>query len=488
MLRSIFYTFIASSIAVSVSADDTEIYLNPSAPNAAPPLVMLTLDWRPNLGSSSCGDYTSAACEASVGSVIYPHLVANIEEFGIAYRDTNNDGIIDELGVEPFDLVRAALRALLSNREIYGVHVGLMISHENNNNCNSPDSYPKPNQNGCSNGAYILKGFTPLEQSDFLGTGAIDPASPRYALLEKLGKIPAPQGNVAHPYQLREMYYEFANYLTGGMIYNGHLGYNDYSSGDSDENLDEATNTYKTSPSSPLFTDTRDFAWDASIESGDYYVSPYTSGLDWSCSKTFMINTFFEDNQQANSDSDFANSYGITLSGGDSAKNEVVISYFNTTDIANGQTYNNYDGTTYTAPNVDGSQTVQSYFITAKTNTNNADDYAFQGGTGRALKLEDPTGLLEDLENIFSDILSVSTTFVAASVPVNVFNRTEVVDNVYFALFQAESTPRWDGNLKKLKILERTGTNNTTYLDIVSAEGTGTNSAIASDGVFVTRP
>ena len=35
------------------------------------------------------------------------------------------------------------------------------------------------------------------------------------------------------------------------------------------------------------------------------------------------------------------------------------------------------------------------------------------------------------LRNIFQQILSVSTTFVAASVPVNVFNRAEIIDNVY---------------------------------------------------------
>ena len=60
----------------------------------------------------------------------------------------------------------------------------------------------------------------------------------------------------------------------------------------------------------------------------------------------------------------------------------------------------------------------------------------------------------EGYGEIFKQILSVSTTFVAASVPVNVFNRAEITDNVYIALFQVDeqARPYWVGNVKKLKI------------------------------------
>lgn len=468
---------------VQTFADDTEIYLNPSSPNAADPLVMLTIDWRPNLGSSSCSDFTSTACETSVGSVIYPHLVANITEFGVAYRDSNGDGDVeaadgDEMGVEPFDLMRAALRALLNDPGITDIQVGLMISHDDTCNGKNRNSW-----SNCSNGGYVVKGFTPLTSADFDASNTMLTSSDRYALLEKLGKIPAPQGNVSHPYQLREIYYEFIKYLTGGKIFDGHLGSEDYASTFSNRNLDQSNNTYKASPSGPAISDTRDFAWDSSIESGSNYISPYSAAGDWSCSKTYIINTYFNDNQQSDSDSYIsAGLSGLTLSGGDTNKNEQLIDYLNTTDMANGQSITDHDGTTYTAPSVDGSQTVQSYFISASNSTNQADGYAFNGGTGYAIPLADPTTLLEDLQDIFEEILSVSTTFVAASVPVNVFNRTEVVDNVYYALFKAEATPRWNGNLKKLKILEKTDLSGETYLDIVSAEGAGTSSAISDDG------
>lgn len=481
------FTRLALSAAVAlgslgVSADDTEIYLNPSSPDAADPLVMMTLDWRPNLGSSTCGDYRDPSCEASVGSVIYPALVDNIEEFGLAYRDTTGDGNIDVFSVEPFDLVRAAIRTVVSNPLVSNLRLGLAISHNQNNRCEGPG------QTDCSNGGYILKGLTPLSTDDFDSGGTVKPDSPRGQLLEKLGRIPAPSGNVSHPYQLRELYYEIFSYLTGGKVYNGHNGYTDYASRTDTLNLNDATNTYRATTSGPDILDTTPFQWDETIEDGSgNYQSPYTDGDDWSCSKTFIINTYFEDNQQADSDSAIQTtlaslSSGFRLSGGDSARNEAFIRLLDRTDIADGQGLVSYDSSTYSAPDVDGDQTVQSYFITAKQTTNNADDYAFAGGTDRALRLDDPGQLVTDLENIFQEVLSVSTTFVAASVPVNVFNRSEIVDNIYFALFQAESSPLWNGNLKKLKILEKTGTGGDTFLDIVSAEAGGTNSAIATDG------
>jgi hypothetical protein len=464
-------------------ADDTEIYLNPAVIDAADPLVMLTFDWRPNLGSSTCGDYRDASCADAVGPVIYPNLVKNIEEFGLAYRDADLDGNMDQFGVEPFDLVRAAIRTVISDPLVSNLRLGLALSHNYDNNCNGPG------QIKCSNGAYILQGFTSLNDSDFDALGNLSYASDRYALLEKLGRIPAPSGNVSHPYQLREIYYEVFNYLTGGKIYNGHNGYTDFASTDNTENLDSVVNTYRASTSGPAIPDTTAFQWDDSpeVEAGDYYVSPYSDGEDWSCSKTFIINTYFEDNQQSNSDTHMQRSLkglnsSFRLQGGDSAKNEAVFALLNNTDIADGQIITSHDGSTYSTPSVAGLQTVQSYFITAKNTTNAADAYAFQGGTGRALRLDDPSGLVDDLKNIFEEVLSVSTTFVAASVPVNVFNRSEIVDNIYFALFKAEAEPLWHGNLKKLKIATKVGTDGDEYLDIVSAEGGGTNSAIAGDG------
>ena len=137
------------------------------------------------------------------------------------------------------------------------------------------------------------------------------------------------------------------------------------------------------------------------------------------------------------------------------------------------------DGTKGTAPDLDGKQNVTSYFIVDPTKINTTTTaYATAGGTGVPLPLDqNPDNLVKTISDIFKQILSVSTTFVAASVPVNVFNRAEVVDNVYIALFQpdAAARPYWNGNVKKLKVQ---GLNESNPV-LVDAAG---QPAVAADG------
>ena len=122
-----------------------------------------------------------------------------------------------------------------------------------------------------------------------------------------------------------------------------------------------------------------------------------------------------------------------------------------------------------------------SYFIVDETKINTTTKgYARAGGTGLPLALsENPDILVATLQEIFKQILSVSTTFVAASVPVNVFNRAEITDNVYIALFQVDeqAKPYWVGNVKKLRL---TGANDSTSTGaLVDANDVP---AIAADG------
>jgi type IV pilus assembly protein PilY1 len=72
----------------------------------------------------------------------------------------------------------------------------------------------------------------------------------------------------------------------------------------------------------------------------------------------------------------------------------------------------------------------------------------------------------------------VSTTFVSPSVPVNVFNRSQIINEVFLALFEADDggLPFWPGNLKKVQI----GTNAITGVPELQDVG-GTN-AIDIDG------
>jgi len=150
-----------------------------------------------------------------------------------------------------------------------------------------------------------------------------------------------------------------------------------------------------------------------------------------------------------------------------------VIQYLNDADLANG----NYG----TVPDLDDKQNVVSYFIvdSKKINTTTK-GYAKAGGTGVPLALsENPDEIVATLQEIFKQILSVSTTFVAASVPVNVFNRAEITDNVFLALFQVDgqARPYWVGNVKKLKL---EGANSASD-DAILVDALGTP-AVAADG------
>jgi type IV pilus assembly protein PilY1 len=106
----------------------------------------------------------------------------------------------------------------------------------------------------------------------------------------------------------------------------------------------------------------------------------------------------------------------------------------------------------------------KSWIITDTTNPcdPNADIFnnCTRGDVGRMaegagtvpLDITDGEKLEADLKIVFGEILSVSASFVSASVPVNVFNQTETLDNIYTALFEAQDTLNWPGNIKKLQL------------------------------------
>jgi len=381
-----------SAIASVCLADDTDIYLNPGAglPAGSEPMVMFSLDYRPNLGSTACnGNECDKLIKEGYMSAVGPYTF--------------------------FDVLRGALRKVMEPLE--GVRVGLMLNHDHRNNCAGPG------QVGCSGGGYIAMGF-----DDFL-KGDTNGAKAKFHAI--LSAMPTPGGNQSHSYQGKELFFEFFRYLTGQDIYNGHNGWTDYAT-DANDNLDG---------------DGAGYDWDASIEMGPRYRTPISNGAQ--CVNIYTVNSMFQvSNQEA--DSDGAIDDPVAGGGFGAAQNDFpdVIGYLNDADLANG----NYGN----APLIDGKQNVTSYFLIDGKHINNTTvSYAHAGGTGTPLELsEDPDELVRTLEEIFNQILSVSTTFVAASVPVNVFNRAEIVDNVFLALFQvdADGKPGWIGNVKKLRL------------------------------------
>jgi type IV pilus assembly protein PilY1 len=428
-MRSIYQTLASLTILIGLSiaalADDTDIYMNPAVPSGAEPLVMLSLDYRSNLGSTACN---GNECDT---------LIA--------------EGYLAPTGpYTSFDVLRAALQKVLA--PLQGVKIGFMMNHEHQNGCAGPQSIKT-----CSNGGYILSGFESMQLGDANGA--------KSALNAKLAAVPVPQGNQAHSYQGKELFFEFFRYLSGQEVYNGHNGWGDYAT-DTSQNLDT-----EGSPAGLR-------GWDAGIESGNKYLSPL-AGLAGSCgAKIFTVNFLFQvSNQEDDSDNDIkkvknqGGLEGINLQGNNNSF-DTVIAYLKDADLA--------DGTYGTIPDLEGTQNVVSYFLVDPTYINTTTTgYAQAGGTATPLPLsENPDELVATLSNIFKSILSVSTTFVAPSVPVNVFNRAQTVNEVFMALFEADDDgyPLWSGNLKKLRIADNTVTGVTELQDI------GGNQAIDIDG------
>jgi type IV pilus assembly protein PilY1 len=441
-------------LAVVAVADDTDIYLNAGlgGGGSGEAMVMMTLDLRPNLGSTECSNVLSG-CEEHLGSEIFQHLdlvdsTGNAGADGVADYDQHDvtslgvsggSGYWSGMSVTMFDGMRAVFMILFG--EFTDLRVGMMINHEDSCTGNpdaGPGKIPASSSSGCSNGAYVLKGFFDPEDT-----------VQRADMMARLAAIPVPSTTVngttwnGHPFQIAELYFEYYRYITGQDLFNAWLGYESFNSKLPKKNLMDGGNDVD-----PLL------APDSSIYTGSgataSYTSPFAEGAaaDWTCSKLYIVNTMDQVSSQS-ADSDFAISAaapaGLAIS---SPTEDNVIAKLNDLDLASDTI----------GIDIEGDQTVTSYWVADNVNTK-TNGYAAAGGTGTAYDHGDPRMALETLRSIFREILSVSTTFVAASVPVNVFNRAEVVDNVFLAIFEAQAEPRWPGNVKKLRIAELTTTN-----------------------------
>lgn len=79
------------------------------------------------------------------------------------------------------------------------------------------------------------------------------------------------------------------------------------------------------------------------------------------------------------------------------------------------------------------------------------EDVAMAGG-GTAYSAETTDELLAVFGEIASRVSEDDASFIAPAATVNQFNRLAHRDDIYFALFRPELSPRWDGNIKRFKI------------------------------------
>lgn len=423
-----------SVACAGAGADDTDIYLSTVAPPSAVPLVMVSIDT-----SAAAGAVYAGCSQVGSGS----GMCAAAQYF----RDNCATCVLPaaDQPLTYFHVMRYALRMTLMN--FTGMKVGLMLSHDHDGDCKGPRPLSLTSSTRCSNGGYIARGFKVLDTTLVPGTlGLPDTTVPgpnTTELLTILDSLPVPQGSVAHAYQGKELFFEMFRYLTGQAIYNGHNGYEDYGT-DNLANLD---------------VDRPAIDWDPTIESLGSYVSPLTADL--ACAKIFTLNFVLNGSSQDDDsdnaiDSDSAGGMiGLNLSGRHD-EFEDVIAYLYDVDLARAS------APFGTVPALNGKQNVTSYFFSRPTPLDSrpatfdrtTTEYAKEGGTVHPLPFAgDPSKVVDQIRSTLGQILSVSTTFVSGSVPVNVFSRTQVLSDVYLALFKpdAAAKPFWVGNVKKLQ-------------------------------------
>lgn len=77
---------------------------------------------------------------------------------------------------------------------------------------------------------------------------------------------------------------------------------------------------------------------------------------------------------------------------------------------------------------------------------------AKSGGSGKAYHANTASELTKMLNSAITQIRQINDTFTSPSVASSQSDRTQTLDSVYFAMFYPELGPRWEGNIKKLKI------------------------------------
>jgi len=428
------------TVSASVLADDTDIYLNNSA-QSYPPFLMLMIDYRPSTFNNLCGSVAACAGEAldadkdgfqdyddgyplfkpgTLSTLAINKLMRKRCEAiagGCGDRATGDGSYSDS--VSTFEAFIAVLAAVVDDTSYDGLYVGLMA----------------PNKD---DGGSILRGYK--QNGADIGGGVLG----KEELINVLSSIPeASTGGDAHKLQPKETYYELYSYLNG---LNVPLG-----SPDQTVTNFGGTEGKGNSPDSPVDPrpDTSVMVADSSSSSGYKYVSPFEGrSSDFECSKLFGI------------------AMAMSVANQDDALDDEIDAIDGDKAGAVGASDDFEDFLKYMASDdadlVDDSllaekQGMVNWIVSDSGSKGHTPAWAAAGGTGDGvIYLDEGVQMEAKLRELFTEVLSVSTTFVAASVPVNVFNRTEILDSFYIALFQAEATERWPGNLKKLKLKDTT--------------------------------
>ena len=107
---------------------------------------------------------------------------------------------------------------------------------------------------------------------------------------------------------------------------------------------------------------------------------------------------------------------------------------------------------------LDGDQTAETYTIgfgeDAATDAAPLLIETAKRGGGEYFYAEDGASLTAALTNVLANITPSNDSLTSASVASNNFDRTETLDAVYYSMFQPSRGSRWQGNIKKYKVID----------------------------------
>jgi len=261
---------------------------------------------------------------------------------------------------------------------------------------------------------------------------------------------------------LCESLYEANQYFSGGIV--------DF--GDDDIDITSRRRTWYTKNTPPR---------DTAIETGGSYISPFSNCAS-SVSHVILITDGEPTNdhgadtrilalkskiQETEYDADTDTFHPIFDENGDPKMIDVAftdeVSGFNndpyTDDGSNSYLpalaswMSNFD----VSPDLEGIQTVRTHTIAFSTGADDAKallEETAARGQGNFIYAEDGLDLTEALIKILGGFEPGNDTLTSASVAANNFDRTQTLDSVYYAMFDPQNSPRWQGNLKKYKAVD----------------------------------
>ncbi|WP_309045738.1 pilus assembly protein [Marinobacter sediminicola] len=166
----------------------------------------------------------------------------------------------------------------------------------------------------------------------------------------------------------------------------------------------------------------------------------YVSPISLECqSNNIILLTDGEPTRDTNHNATMISEIGKSCTGGSNSTRNCL------PDIA-GYMKNNDMSSAYA-----GDQTITTYTVGFEINDPLLADTATAGG-GKYYQANDAQQLANAFDDIVRSVLDTSSTFVAPGVAVNTFNRLNHFDALYYSVFEPDTRPLWQGNLKRYRI------------------------------------